>query len=408
MHTPMTGRNGSQMRLENRRAVLRTITAHGPVSRRDIAGLTRLTSATITNVVAELVQAKLVVELGHLEEDRPKAGRRAVLVDLNPHGPCVIGVQLGLTRVELSLCNLRGTPFGPSHQLPVHADPQQLLTDIAAVIRQVAADPGPGRGPVLGIGVGAAGLVDPVRGVIRGRPGWEEVSIRDLLASQLKLPVVLDNNVAAMSLAEAWFGHGAHVGNFLYLYVGNVVGLGVVIGRQLYRGTTYSAGQLEHLVVDPYGDPCPCGQRGCLHTVATHRSVVQRARVLARPGSPLAQVIAGERSTTAAAVAALRLAAGGDPEARALYERMAKRLGAALRQLHALFDPELVVLAGAYMTAAPERDWLVGLLRELAAVPVPLVASRFDTAPLTGAAVLVLEQLFDPTRFSAGYTAVGD
>ena len=186
--------------------------------------------------------------------------------------------------------------------------------------------------PLTGrVGVGVPGLVDVERGVLRhavnlGVDG-HDLPLRDLLAEQLGVPVVLENDVNAAALAAR-----ALVGSddVVYLSVGTGLAAGLVIDGRLRRGEHGAAGEIGHVPVDPAGAECGCGQTGCLETIASGRALARAWPTSDRP--PAAALFAA--------------AAAGDPAAVTVRDRFCWGIAHAIRVLALTIDPERIVLGG--------------------------------------------------------------
>ena len=257
-------------------------------------------------------------------------------------------------------------------------------------------------GKLLGVGVGAVGLVDYQSGVNRVAPGlgWHDVPLRDALRDRLGVPVTVDNNVRAMTLGEKLIGLARDVADFILIYVGWGVGSGLVIHHELYRGNGFYAGEVGHMMVDPEGLTCVCGNAGCLQTVASGMALVEAARRSAdgHPESSLSGLVdRGDFSLETIAEQA-RL---GDPFARSLVSRSAQTMGLAVANLVNVLNPGLVVLAG---TLVYSDDYYLSIVDEIvqrrsfvasSAGGTPVVATSLGPlAGVRGAAALALDHYF--------------
>ena len=167
----------------------------------------------------------------------------------------------------------------------------QLLEQALGLAEAVIADGCVRRESLVGVGVGASGLVDPETGVNVLAPnlGWRDVPLRDIFSRRLGLPVFVDNNVRAMALAEAMFGAGRGVNTLAFVYGRVGVGAGFVVGGEVYRGSKAGAGEIGHTTLIPAGGtPCRCGNTGCLETLISEPEIVRQAHMLAavRPIDP--------------------------------------------------------------------------------------------------------------------------
>ncbi|MEA2512686.1 MAG: hypothetical protein QOJ59_2173, partial [Thermomicrobiales bacterium] len=212
-----------------------------------------------------------------------------------------------------------------------------------------------------------------------------------LLEERLALPVVLDNDVNTLTLAEQWFGAGAGVADFLVVTLGRGVGMGMVLDGRLYRGGNGGAGEFGHATMATDGPLCDCGKRGCLEALVSSPALLRRL-----------QSTLGSDVTFDEAVA---LARAGDPTARAVFAEAGRILGLALSHLINIFNPPLLIVGGEGAVAAdlfldPLRETLRansfdGFFGDLRLV----VEGWGDDAWARGAAGLMIEEMFRPTLY---------
>ncbi|MEW5719892.1 MAG: ROK family protein, partial [Chloroflexota bacterium] len=220
------------------------------------------------------------------------------------------------------------------------------------------------RKKILGVGVGASGLVNYHTGVnlLSANFGWRDVPIRDWLGERLRLPIVVDNNVRCMALGEALFGAGRGVRSLAFVYGRFGVGAGIVVDSKVFRGSGLGAGEIGHTIVIPHdGPPCRCGQRGCLESLVSEPALVRQAEKLAQENSTgrLAQYLRARGDSRS--IKRLFLAArDGDPAAKQLIETSARYLGIALANLVNLINPELILLGGLF---ADEADTILPIAK---------------------------------------------
>jgi glucokinase-like ROK family protein len=239
-------------------------------------------------------------------------------------------------------------PLVLNHPLERSAD--DVLAETAVLVEQAIAQSKVDPRMIVGVGVGASGLVDSETGinVLAPNLGWHDVPIRERFESRLSLPVFVDNNVRAMALAEALFGAGqdVHVLAFVYARIG--VGAGFVIDGQLYRGRT-GAGEIGHMLIEPdNGEPCRCGNVGCLETLVSEPAVIRQAERIAtqQPDGILAAYLQeSNRSPIERIFAAAR---AGDEATRAMLDTRARYMGIGLANLVNTLSPELIILGGIF------------------------------------------------------------
>ena len=132
---------------------------------------------------------------------------------------------------------------------------------------------------LMGVGVGLAGIVDSAQGLVRQSPffGWTDVPLRELIQDRVNVPVYLDNDVNTLAFAEKWFGAGRGIDNFLVVTFGRGIGLGIVVNGQFLHGARGSAGEFGHTVIQPGGELCACGKRGCLEMYASEPAMLRQS-----------------------------------------------------------------------------------------------------------------------------------
>lgn len=203
--------------------------------------------------------------------------------------------------------------------------------------------------PILALGVGSPGLIDPVAGVaihVTNIPGLDGLPVGPLLAERLAMPVVLENDVNAMAYGEFLFGAGEPCRNLVCLTLGTGVGGGLVLDGRLYRGSGFTAGEVGHVCVEPDGVSCPCGSRGCLERYVGQEAIVGQARWCIEAGIPssIPGYAEAEGDLTPKAVAAA--ARAGDALARRILADAGRKLGMVLGGLMNVLAPDAFVIGG--------------------------------------------------------------
>lgn len=388
---PLLG-NRHFSRALNRSAVLNTIKTHGPIGRAEVARRTGLSAATVTGITAELIADDLVFEKAAGDS---RGGRPPILLALNPRGGFVVGLKLTETEAIAALTDLQATVIAKRTDRLAGRSPERAVNTLANAVAELVGEARIRKGKLIGVGVGVAGIVDSEHGLVRQSPyfGWQNLPLRDLLQSRVRVPVFIDNDVNTLTLAEKWFGAGQSVDNFLTVTVGRGVGLGIVVNGQFYRGATGGAGEFGHTVIDPNGPVCDCGKHGCLESFVGDPGLVRMAAEAAARGE-LPGPVADVQSL-------LALAQAGSPAAQAIFARAGEMLGRGVANLINIFNPQLVLISGEGVRSG---DWLFGPMREAIARHVmPGLAgdaeirtdSWGDDAWARGAASLVLRGLFE-------------
>ncbi|MEO8337943.1 MAG: ROK family protein [bacterium] len=275
------------------------------------------------------------------------------------------GVDVGGTAVKVGVCDDQGHVCARgSVPTDAAAPPEQMLDRIAVAVHQLAGD----TGDIAACGVGTPGPLDPERRALHRAnhlPMWTNVAIPQCLGDRLGIPVVLENDANCATWAEACIGAGRGAHSVVLVTLGTGVGGGIVLNGDLWTGVSGAAGALGHLVIDPAGPLCLCGQRGCLETYASATSVARRFG----RGSAL-DAFAAAKQGDAAGIAAISDASDA--------------LGAAIALIVHTLQPEVVILGGGMSAAG---DALLVPVREAVRQrvrPAWLERTRIVTASLGG------------------------
>jgi glucokinase len=262
-------------------------------------------------------------------------------------------VHIGVGEVHVALTDLFARPIHThTFQHATDAPAGDVLAAIEDTTHHVIGASGVDPDAIVGLGVGASGLVNCHTGVNVLAPnlGWHDVPIRDQLTSRLGLPVFVDNNVRAMALAEALFGAAQDVGVLAFVYARVGVGAGFVVGGQLFRGRA-GAGEIGHVtILADNGIQCRCGNTGCLETLVSEPAIVRLAQAIAAqaPDGVLAQHL--DRAGQSPIHAIFDAARSGDPATCDLLNQRARYMGIALANLVNTLSPELIILGGIFDT----------------------------------------------------------
>ena len=248
----------------------------GLVSRADLARESQLSAPTVSAIVRVLLNRGIFSEVAVAPSS---GGRPPILLKLEPKAGYVVGVKLrgdGLTTV---VCDLDGQVVKTAEtSVALVGQPAAAIKEIAQATRKALSDASIPRSKVLAVGVGVSGIIDSQTGVCRFSHllGWRDVEIAAPLRQKLRLPVWVDNDVNTLAVAEKWAGGGIEARNFVTLSIGRGIGIGIVIDRSLYRGTTGGVGELGHVVFDQNGPECECGKFGCLEAFVGERALLRR------------------------------------------------------------------------------------------------------------------------------------
>lgn len=312
-------------------SVFTSILTRGPVSRRDVARLTQLSQGAVTKLIRPMLEHGYVVEQDG-ESDGP--GRPMIPLTIAPDRHFAVGVKVMRTEVTGVLVDLHAEVRGSARRHVSQPTPGAVVAATTELVDELI-DSTPGaRELTVGLGVGLAGHVDSNAGMLRLSTllDWHDVPLASLLNHSTKLPVVIENDVNTLAVAEHWFGAGRAADSFAVVTVGAGIGCGLIVSGQLWHGVSGIAGELGHIVVAPEGPVCHCGKRGCLESLASDDAIVAAVRA------------SGTEVLTVALAA--KLAHEGHEAARAAFRTAGTALGRGVAVLLNLLNPSLLILSG--------------------------------------------------------------
>jgi predicted NBD/HSP70 family sugar kinase len=372
--------NQEESRQHNRRLVLSTIYQHGEISRVEIAHHTHLTRTTVSEIVAELMRDGLVKEIGLAPST---GGKPATLLGVAENAHWLIGVDLGEKEFCGALVNLRGE-IGQYRCLARNGDnAEAALEQVYRLIEELIAL---ADRPVIGIGIGVPGLMEPESGRVRQAVhlDWHDLPLGDLLYQRFHLPVHLSNDCQVAALGEYTFGGPGANRNLILIKAGRGLGAGIVLNGQLFYGDNAGAGEIGHIRVVADGDLCRCGNQGCLETITSSRALLRKADLLAPGEFPDLEHLAQAYRT-------------GDPRVQTWLEEAGTALGQIVIHLVSALNLNRILIAGNLSCCGEgllppiQHELQHGVLPALAQQTEVGLASLGSNIVILGAASLVLK-----------------
>ena len=369
-----------QTRTFNQQLVLRALYDQGPLSRADLARLTGLTRTSVGDLVGTLMDDGLIEEVGR---GRSSGGKSPILLRVAPDGRHLIGLDLGEAQFSGAVVNLRGEILRSMH-LPLEGRNGDAAVELVGrLVDDLRAVDG---SPLLGIGIGAPGVIDTSTGTVRWSVNldWAELRLGPLLEERCGVPVVVANDSHAAALAELTFFRRPRPNNLIVIKVGRGVGAGVILNGQLFQGDGHGAGEFGHVSMGGAGASCRCGREGCLETITSMRAMVDAAGAV-EPS------ITDQSGLVAAFLA-------GVSAVRRIVLDAARELGVAVGWLIGVLNVRHVLLVGP--VAELGDDWLGEVQRAARSSVLGLLARDTqiefghvrDDVVVLGASALLMEQ----------------
>jgi glucokinase-like ROK family protein len=330
-----------QTKEHNTNLVLKTIFDRASISRAEIARITSLTRTTVSDIVADLIGEGLVKEVGM---GSSIGGKSPILLSLVPDSRYLIGLDLARNKFSGAIVNLRGEILFKVDQEVQGVDGEAALLSVYEMLDQLVAT---AYKPLVGIGIGAPGLVNASDGVVVNAVNldWKNLPLERLVQERYHLPVSVFNDSQAAAMGEYTFGEGhAPESSLVVINVRYGVGAGIIINGQLFHGDGGGAGEIGHIVVVQQGGlACRCGNIGCLETVASTQAVVERARALVAGRTDTALPRTESRITLDRIEQAFD---AGDGLARQVVLEAGHYMGMAISSLIGTLNIQKVILAG--------------------------------------------------------------
>lgn len=328
----------------NRARLLGLILAEPRVDRTRLAESTGLTNAAVTRIVQELMGVDLVRDVGALDSGKGR-GRRRIGLEVNPRGGYVLGVSILAFNSSVALADLTGKIVAMKRIEPENVrDPGRTLDELCGAALSLVEGHGVDPSRILGAGVAVAGYLHPETRALESAPylGWPPFDLGSSVERRLRMPVAVENVNRCIAVAESRFGGCAGVRDLVLIRAAIGLGGATISAGEIARGHRDKAGQTGHVPVDPDGMICSCGARGCLNTLASGWSVLNRLG--------LSDDAAADRGTIESQENKLKRvlaqAASGDRQANEAIAEAGGMLARHCAGLLHFLDPEVVVVTG--------------------------------------------------------------
>ncbi|GEM46983.1 ROK family transcriptional regulator [Deinococcus cellulosilyticus] len=329
----------------NRMALLRTIRETPGLSRADLAKKLDLAKPTVSQLIQELAEEGWIL-LGSQEASR--VGRPSLPIHFNHDGLALVGVELTPHQLNLVVTNPRGEVLKAEQERHAGGDPTSVLSQTAALMVRALEHCQTEKRQVVGVGLGLPGPVDPRSGVLLYAPNldWSSVPVQSFLESALKqagqdVLLYINNEAKTAAMSEYMFGNLTDVEDLIYLSLGEGLGSGFVLKRDILHGRSGYAGEIGHTILQPdQGRRCTCGKTGCAETLISVRALSQ-------------SLFGHGQGTLNEITEALQVQ---NPETFSAVHSFSRYLGILISNLLTTFNPSRVVLGGPLMGLS-EHFW---------------------------------------------------
>ncbi len=316
--------------------------------------------------------------------------------------PPVLAIDLGGTKIINAIISHNGEIIA-KHDYPTLAaeGPQSIINRMISGIDQLLRQSVLSLAKLCAISIAAAGIIDIRNGIITGAPnlpGWHNIPLKSIIEEKCKIRTFLINDADAAALGEHRFGAGKGIDNLILLTLGTGVGGGIILNGRLYLGSSGSAAEIGHMVIEASGPKCSCGKNGCLEALVSGTAIAGEAvnRINQGVESSLVGMVEGKIEEITGEKVYLA-AKSGDSLALEVIARAAYYLGIGVVNLVNIFNPEMIIIGG---SVARMGDLLLGPVRKMVKEKAfPLLAQNVKIVPaqlgndagIFGAAIFALE-----------------
>lgn len=388
----MKANNSKTNKVLNRSFILKMFILNSPVSRIQLSKYSGLSKMSLTNIISEFSEKGYIKETG---VDLSATGKRKpILLELADGCVCAIGISITRSYIEGCLADIKGNMmYSKRVELPKDTTADRItaiLGDLISSISNIC------RTELIGVGISGIGPIDMENGRMLSPTNFYGIENYDVVKEVKKftdLPVYLYKNTNCAALAEKYYGAGRKNQNFVYIGVSKGLGASAVINDNLLLGTNGYSCELGHLTVNPDGDECPCGNRGCLEIYTNIVSMVDRVENAVKSGAETSLKI----PVTFEAV--VDCARKGDKLCSDTLDELCKYLAIGVTNAINVYDPTIVILGNDIAMGGEEI--ISRLKKNVGKTPigakhnnVEIIMSKFyDKAPLLGAATVVFDKL---------------
>lgn len=327
-----------------RAAVVRAIRARPTVTRADLSRTLGISPSVITRVVSSLIEEDLVIEGAAIE--RGAAGRRPTALSINGDAFHLVGVDVSGAQLNAAIVSLGGALAHVRTYSLLGLDGEKALDRVLIAIEELLALAQRDRFTVRGIGVGAPGVTDFVRGLVSWAPAfeWADLPLREIVEERFRIPTFIENDGNLAAIGEHWLGAGRDLDSLVHLFLAEGLGAGVILNGELVRGARRSAGEVGFIVPERRMLSGRHVEVGAVESVMTMSAL--RQSLGARPDelqrSLLSDLALGEISMSQL----LAVAESGDSLAEEIAHELIDHLAMVVASIVAVIDPGVVILGG--------------------------------------------------------------
>lgn len=326
--------------------ILDKIYAKGPISRIDISKETGITPATVSEITGNMIQENLIHELGEVVPEESKSGRKKILLGISSKHSFYIGTELSPKYISFCLTDNLGEIFKEKTIQLDNSNLEETLTEDFYIKELKDFLSSCENYSPKGIGVALPGHFDEENiSIISNNSFWKNFNIKVLL-DNITLPIYFENNVKCMTTAERLFTSSGTDDNFIFFHVGRGMFCSSMYNGKPYAQNNYIVGEIGHIVVQPDGELCECGKRGCLQTYSSEAWIIKKCQILFDNSeiTYLRQLVTDKNKITIGTV--LSAYSLGDTSVINILHSAIKHLSITLNNLSMMIDANKIIVHG--------------------------------------------------------------
>lgn len=394
-------KNNISLKEINKKNILRLVLEIGPISRIDISKQLKISRPTTSAYISELIKEDLIEEIGK-GDSNPSGGKKAVLLQFNSRAGYILGAMIGVNNIRITLTDLRSNIIEiikiPTEEwLGPDAVIDKLVKNLKKIIRISRVN----KEEIIGIGIGATGLVDSGKGLVIFSPNldrWNDIKLKEIVEEKIGLPTFIENECRVQAIAEKKYGLAKNIKNFVCVETGAGIGTGVFIDNKLVTGDKGMAGEVGHIITNLAGDRmCHCGNKGCLETLCSISSLIDDIMADIKKSERFSDYGSNRLKTEDL----YRLYEQDKEMITRNVEKNAEYLGIGISNTIKMFNPELIIIHGEMIKFG--NKYLSKVKESVSKNTFPKVKDNYniqfsklgENVGLIGATSIVFDNIFD-------------
>jgi predicted NBD/HSP70 family sugar kinase len=392
--------NNISLKEINKKNILKIILDVGPISRIDISKRLKISRPTTSAYISELIGDGLIEEIGK-SDSTSAGGKKAVLLQFKAGANHILGAMIGVKTIRIALTDLSSNII-EMIKIPTEEwlGPKEVTSKIVKNLKTIIKSTGVDKEEIIGIGIGATGLVDSRNGLVIFSPnlsGWNNIKLKEIIEKKLKLPTFIENECRVQAIAEKKYGLAKNIKDFVCVETGIGIGTGVFIDNKLIVGGKGMAGEVGHIITNLAGNrKCHCGNIGCLETLCSINSLIEDIKDDIKKSGK-----SSDYDSKLKIKDLYRLYEQNDEIVTRNVDKNAEYLGIGISNAIKMFNPELIIIHGEVIKFG--KNYLKKVKESVSQSTFPKVKDEYnikfselgEEIGVVGATSIVFDNVFD-------------